>query len=55
MEFHKYNVKEKKKKKQGHKNDKKYIHEVCFFFFMKFALKKIVFFWKVLVGYKNEN
>ena len=30
LEFQKYNVKEKKKKKQGHKNYEKYIYEVCF-------------------------
>ena len=42
LEFQKYNVKEKKKIKQGHKNYKKYIYEVCFkkkqglfFFFAK--------------------
>ena len=48
MEFQKYNVKEKKKKKQGHKNYKKYIYEVCF-------KKKGLFFCKVIVGYKSEN
>jgi len=39
-----------KKKKQGHKNYKKYIYEVCF--------KKnrvFLFFCKVIVGYKSEN
>ena len=53
LEFQKYNVKEKKKKKkQGHKCYKKiYIYEFCFFF------KKRVFFFfcKVIVGYKSEN
>ena len=49
MEVQKYNVKEKKKKKQGHKNyKKKYIYEVCF-------KKKGLFFCKVIVGYKSEN
>ena len=51
MDFQKYNIKEKtkkKRKKQSHKNDfKKYIYEVCF--------KNRVFFWKVIVGYKNEK
>ena len=52
LEFQKYNVKEKKKKKQGHKNYKKYIYEVCF------KKKNRVFFCcccKVIVGYKSEN
>ena len=49
LEFLKYNVKEKKKKKQGQKNYKKYIY-------VKFALKKIgSFFCKIIVGYKSEN
>ena len=30
LEFQKYNVKEKKGKKKGQKNYKKYIYDVCF-------------------------
>ena len=50
MDFQKYNIKEKKKKKKVTKIiKKKYIY-------MKFALKnRVFFFWKVIVGYKNEN
>ena len=48
MDFQKYNIKEKKKKKKT-KSEKLliYIYEVCF--------KNRVFFFKVIVGYKNEN
>ena len=52
MEFQKYNVKAKKKKKptkQGHKSYKKYIYEVCLF-----KKKRVFFFCKVIVGYKSE-
>ena len=51
LDFQKYIIKEKKKKKNNKITriikKKKYIHEVCF--------KNGVFFWKVIVGYKNEN
>ena len=47
LDFQKYNIKEKKKKKKSQKLFKKYIYEVCF--------KNRVFFGKVIVGYKNEN
>ena len=50
MDFQKYNIKEKtkkKRKKQSHKNDfKKYIYEVCF--------KNRVFFCKVMVVIKMK-
>ena len=49
MEFQKYNVKEKKKKKK--------VTKIIKNIYMKFALKKIqsFFFGKVIVGYKSEN
>ena len=37
------------KKKQSHKNYYIYIYEVCF------KKQGLSFFWKVIVGYKNEN
>ena len=58
MEFQNYNVKEKKKKK---KEGGKKVTKIKKNIYMKFALKnslfffKIVFFFKVIVGYKNEN
>ena len=49
LEFQKYNVKEKQKKKK--------VPKVIKNIYMKFALKKIgsFFFCKVIVGYKSEN
>ena len=48
LEFQKYNIKEKKKKK-SHKNYKIYIY-------MKFALKnRVFFFFCKVIGYKSEN
>ena len=46
MEFQKYNIKEKKKKK---------VTKIIKYIYMKFALKNRVFFCKVIVGYKSEN
>ena len=53
MDFQKYNIKEKKKKKKKKNKVTKIIKYIC----MKFDLKNKVFFffYKVIVGYKNEN
>ena len=55
MEFQKYTFEEKKKKREEKKVTKIiiYIYEYTYIY-MKFALK-IVFFCKVIIGYKNEN
>ena len=52
MEFQKYNVKEKKKRKKN-----KVTKIINIYIYMKFALKKnrVFFFCKVIVGYKSEN
>jgi len=49
LDFQKYNIKEKKKKKKSQKLYKN--------MYMKFAVKNSIFFFfcKVTVGYKNEN
>ena len=49
MEFQKYNVKEKKKKKKGQK--------IIKYIYMKFAEeeKNRVFFFCKVIGYKSEN
>ena len=59
LDFQKYNIKEKKKKKEKKENKKpqellknnnhhkKSIYGICF--------KNRVFFFKVIVGYKNKN
>ena len=51
LEFQKYNIKEKKKRR---KENNKVIKIIKIYIYMKFALKTRVFFWKV-IGYKNEN
>ena len=51
MDFQKYNIKEKKKKKKK----KRVTKIIKIYIYMKFALKNRVLFWKVIVGYKNEN
>ena len=45
--FQKYSIKEKKKNKV--------IRIIKIYIYMKFALKIGSVFWKVLIGYKNEN
>ena len=50
MDFQKYNIKEKKRKKN------KVTKIINIYIYMKFALKnRVYFFCKVIVGYKNEN
>ena len=46
MDFQKYNIKEKKKKK---------VTKIIKYIFMKFALKIGFFLFCKVIGYKNEN
>ena len=49
LDFQKYNIKEKEKKKHSHKNYEIYMYEDCF------KNRVPLFFRKVIVDYKNEN
>ena len=58
MEFQKYNVKKRRRKIKREKKEKtnKVTKIIKRNIYMKFALKKRVFFFcKVIVGYKSEN